>query len=425
MLQSSKFIWEYHLTIENKLVSAINKYCMYRECVMLMIIVVGACNSSPVKVSEVDGNEFVSCNIDKVKDYRHLMMSEIAESCDIVFLENDTSLTKEDYKLEQVTVSDNFIVVIPKQRPALLYSKTGKFIKRLGGDGEQKYLWAIHSQIDKQENKAYIQVPGLEQLYVFGLKDNSFRKMDWAIKHTYDFVFIDSTTLFGIIHDKEYWGYLQSINLSVPNLVRGKYPNILHPYFNSVYHLLLDGDKIVFDSHQDTTYYYNPSNSKFTPFLCCYSEKNTINPSRVLNNIFLYGLDYEKLTDGKLHQYRRLLYASNGYFIFSIRKHDKDDNEFLVINKYKHTAFKIDTLINDFCGNCKVAFSKSIMPYYRFNNKDGYLTYHCNVLQFKEMVDSLDSCSLDALKNIKQLVSELKNSKKYHNVLVVNKLKKL
>ena len=381
-------------------------------------------NNSSIKISEIDGDEFLSCNIDKVKDNHCLNLSEIAESCEVVFLENDTTLRKEDYQLGHVTVSDNYIVVMPEQRPALLYSKTGKFIKRLGGDGEQKYLWAIHSQIDKQEDKVYIQVPGLEQLYVFGLRDNSFRKMNWAIKHTYDFVFIDSTTLYGVIHDKEHWGYLQSINVPVPNLVRGKYPNILHPYFSSVYHLLLDGNKIVFDCHQDTTYYYNPINRKFTPFLRCYSEKNTINPYHILANISSYGVDYAKITGKKSFHYKRLLYASNGNYIFSINKQNLDEKYILVINKYKHTAFRTDTLINDFLDNCKVAFKKSIMQYHRFNNKDGYLTYHFSMSQFKEEVYGLDINALDVLlKNRNQIVCELKNNKECHNVLFINKLK--
>jgi len=388
--------------------------------ILILIGVVSCNNNSPIKISEIDGHEFLSCNIDKVKDNHCLKLSEIAESCEIVFLENDTTLRKEDYQLGHVTVSENFIVAMPEQRPALLYSRTGKFIKRLGGDGEQKYLWAINSQIDKQEDKVYIQVPGLEQLYVFGLRNNSFRKMNWAIKHTYDFVFIDSTTLYGVIHDKEHWGYLQSINVPVPNLVRGKYPNILHPYFSSIYHLLLDENKIILDCHQDTTYYYNQANKEFIPFLRCYSEKNKINPYRILENISAYGVDYTKITDGKSFHYKRLMFASNDYYIFSTKKQDDDVNYILVINKCKNTAFYTDSLINDFLGNCKVAFNKSIIPNYRFNNKDGYLTFHYNMSQFIEEINGLD---IDAFENGNQIISKLKNRKEYYNVLFINKLK--
>lgn len=326
--------------------------------ISILIGFVSCNNNSPLEISEINGDEFLSCNIDKVKDNHCLKLSEIAESCEIVFLEDDTTLIKEDYQLGHVTVSDNFIVVMPKLRPALLYSKTGKFIKRLGGDGKQKYSLAIRSQIDKQEDKVYIQVPGYDQLYVFALRDNSFIKVDWAIKYTYDFVFIDSTKLLGIINNKENWGYLQPIHVPVPNLVRSEYSNILYPYFSSICNLLLDGDKIVFDCPQDTTYYYNPINRKFTPFLHCYSEENTISPNQILANISSDEVDYAKITDKKSFHYKHLLYASNGNYIFRINKQNLNERYILVINKHKHTAFRTDTLINDFLGNCKIALKK-------------------------------------------------------------------
>lgn len=392
--------------------------CSYLIILILLMILLEACkNSSPIKISEIDGHEFISCNIDKVKDTKDLHLNEIAESCEIVLLENDTIFNEEDYKLEQVTVSENYIVAMPF---ALLYSRSGKFIKRLGGDGS-----GIHSKIDKQESKVYIQVNGYSQLYIFNIKDNGFSKLDWAINYTYDFLFIDSTTLYGAIYEKEHWGYLQPINSSVAKLIPARYSNILHPYFSSVYKLLYDGDKIVLDFLRDTTYYFNPDKRSITPFLYCYSKKNVIETNRILENISKYGLEYEKMTEGLSYANKFLLYAANGFYIFAIDKKDSNRFYFLVINKKDHSSYYIDSLVNDYWGGVKIASEKAIMNHYGYNTKDGYLSYQYSVSQFKEVLNNLDFKALDEpTKNkVIQLNEKLKNEKKYCSVLFINKLR--
>lgn len=163
----------------------------------------------------------------------------------------------------------------------------------------------------------------------------------------------------------------------------------------------------------------------FTPFLRCYSEEYSIDPYRVLKNISLYGSDYAKVTEGKLYNYKHLIYTSNGHYIIKIRKPENDKNYFLSINRNKRTAFYIDTLINNFWGNSKIEIEKTIMLNYRNNNKDGYLTFHSSLSQFKEEINKLDFKVLDESIKIKaiQLNEKLKNEKKYCNVLFINKLK--
>lgn len=395
-------------------------------CLSIIISIVDACNSpDPVKISEVEGSNFVQCNIDKIKNVRNLKLSEISESCEIVFLEDSEALEPEDYQLGYVTVSDNFIVVMPEQRPALLYSRDGIFIKRLGGSGAQKYLWAINSLIDKQEDKVYIQVPGFEQLFVFGLKDSSFSRIEWAIKPTYDFAFSDSTTLFGVINDKENWGYLQSVNVPVAKLIQARYVNSLHPYFSSIYRMLRDGNKVVLDFYQDTTYYFNSCEKTFTPFLHCYSEENAVTSIRVLENISNYGVDFEKITDGKPFRYKHLIYAANGYYIFKLTMLNHSEKQFLAIDTNRSTAFFIDNLINDFYGNTEIDIKNAMTANYRVNNKDGYFTFHLNTTQFKEEINKFDNNTVTgATRNeIIQLSEKLENKKGFSNILFLNKLR--
>lgn len=388
---------------------------------IITILGLEACNNnSAIKVSRIQGNEFISCNIDKIKETHSLKLSEVAESCETVFLEKDSLLSDEDYDLKQVTVSDNFIVAMPDDKPALLYSREGKFIKRLGGAGNQEYYCAMHAQIDKLEDKVYIQVPGFEQLYCFGLKDSSFRRIDWAVKQTYSFVFVNSTTMYGeITQDKGHWGYFQPINTSIAKLIPARYPNLLHPYFSVSYKLLFEGDKIVLDFSDDSTYYFNPVTRSYTPFLYCYSEKNKIDPRRILENIAKYGVDYEKISEGIPYQYKHLQIAANGYYVFRVYNQELGDDYFLAIHKKEQTAFRVDSLINDFLGNHKIETKKAMTSYYFYYTNDGYLTLLYSLPEMKEEIGKLNLNALDQATKDKiiQMTDKLKDDKTYSTVL--------
>ncbi|HET56379.1 MAG TPA: hypothetical protein ENN33_14350, partial [Ignavibacteria bacterium] len=133
----------------------------------LIIVCISACyNNSAVKTSKINGQDFISCNIDKIKETFNLNLSDIAEYSEVVILKNDSVLKVEDYQIERVVVSDKYIVVMPRLTPALLYTRKGKFIKKLTpfGSSNSEELYGIHAQIDDERDMVYLLVCGLKLL---------------------------------------------------------------------------------------------------------------------------------------------------------------------------------------------------------------------------------------------------------------------
>jgi hypothetical protein len=353
----------------------------------LSFYLLGCNNNSPVKISNIEGNEVVECNIDKISDVNNLKLSKITESYEMVPLKDDPALEPEDHNIKKIRVSRNYLVVMPVHRPALLYSRNGEFIKRLGGEGKQKYFQALDARIDSKEEKVYIQISGYNQLLVFGLKDQTFNRLTWAIEKTMNYMLLDPNTLFGITNkeNNRYWGYLQPVIGPRADLIPARYQNLLHPWFPVKNKLLYVREKIILTPYKrnDTSYYFNPETKTYTPFLVCYSEKHSNNPRQVLQNIARYGPVKKKVFEKKPFHYKYLKLAANNYYIYLLNQNVHKKSQFIVINQNTHHAFYLKWLINDFIGNEKIDPMGS--RNFRLEEINGYLTFQYTTQEFKAM----------------------------------------
>lgn len=358
---------------------------------LLSFYLCGCNNDSPVEISNIGGNELVVCNIDKISDTSDLKLSKVAKSCKMVSLKDDPALEPEDHNIGQIRVSKNYLVIMPVRRPALLYSRKGEFIKRLVGDGKQNYLRAMDARIDSKEEKVYIQIPRYKKLLVFGLKDQSFNRLTWAIEKTMHYMLVDHNTLFGITHkeNNRYWGYLQPVSGPRAELIPARYQNILHPWFPVKNKILADGEKIILTPYKrnDTSYYFNPDTKTYTPFLVCCSEKHSNNPHHVLQNIARYGPEKKKVFENKPFNYKYLKLTANNYYIYLLNRNVHKKSQLIVIDQNAQHAFYLKWIINDFMGNTKIYPMAS--KYFRLEETNGYLTFQYTNQEFSAMVKNI------------------------------------
>lgn len=402
-----------------------NHPCKIISFLALFVGILACNNNSLIKISEVDGHDFVSCNIDKIKNTYNLKLSEIAECSEIVVLSNDSSLKDTDYNIQRTFVSDKYVIVMPWTRPALLYSRDGKFIKRLfSSDKVKNLLWGLYAQIDDENDKFYLLVNGLK-LLVFNVHDSGAINIPKATKNTMDFVLIDREKIFATFpNDQNIWGYIQPIHAPQAEYLYSRAENNLYNYLSQTGKILKWGNTIVlsFLSANDTSYYYNPKNRTFTPFLCCFSPKNSTDfKGQIENSPELIDIEEEKLLKSNKLLQKRLLFVSQGHYLFSLLD---GTNKYFIIDKYGEQAYFLNKIINDFLGGLSMNYDSMFHGWHYVNNNDGYLTFNYSSTQLREEIKKLNTDTLD--ETIRNKLIQLSNKIKIDNcnVLFINKLKK-
>jgi hypothetical protein len=395
---------------------------------LLIIICTSTCyNNSALKVSKFDGQDFISCNIDKIKDTFNLKLSDIAEYSEVVVLSNDSTLKVEDYQIERVVVSDKYIVVMPRSTPALLYTRKGKFIKKLKplGSPKSEKLCGIHAQIDDEKDMVYLLVCGLKLLR-FNVNDFDVVNIPKAVEKSMDFVFFDNDKMFATYHnDQNIWGYIQSIHSPQAEYLHSRSVNNLFNYMSSSWGKILKwNDTIVlsFASVNDTSYYYNKRNKTFEPFLCCFSPKNSIKfKEQIENSPELLELAASGILKNNKLLKKRLLFINERYCLFRLFDGTR---RYYVIDKHNQQAYFLDKIINDFCGDLEMDYANIFEGWRYVNNKDGYLTFTYSINQLKEKLKELKTeTSNKTFKNkLLRLINENENDSCI--ILFISKLEK-
>ncbi|MGV8096509.1 MAG: hypothetical protein AB2L24_32025 [Mangrovibacterium sp.] len=397
----------------------------------LLFLIVGthACNNSPIKIAKVEGHDFVSCNIDKIKDIRNLKLSEIAEYSQIVVLANDSSLDDEDYNIQRTVVSDKYVVVMPWSRAALLYDRNGKFIKRLvpSDNSKDEQLYGIYAQIDDEKDAIYILVCGLKILR-FNALDPIITDIPRTVENSMDFVLFDSDKILGTFsNNQNIWAYIQSSHSLKTEYLYSRSTNIFFNHMSGIGSILKWHDKIIlsFLLANDTSYYYNIRSKSFVPFLYCFSPKNSIKFNRQIENSpeLLDSTADEILKDKKL-QKKWLLFINERYCLFRLLG---STQKYFVIDKYNQEAYFLNKITNDFWGGLDMNYDNMFDGMYYVNNKDGYFTFHFSISKLKEEIKTLniDSLSESARNKLVSLSNETEDIECPHNVLFISKLKKI
>jgi hypothetical protein len=353
---------------------------------ILAIVSIQSCNNSAVEIFKIDGHEFVSCNIDKIRETRSLKLSEIAEYSQIVTLSNDSSLESEDYNIQRTIVSDKYIVVLPWLRPALLYSRNGQFIKRLLPSGIQnnRNLFGIYAQIDDENDMIYLLVSGL-QLLRFNTHDFSVVNIPKAVEKSMDFVLFDNDKMFvTYANDQNIWGYIQSISSTQAEYLNSRSSDNFFNYMSSSGSILNWRDTIIisFLSANDTSYYYNKKDKTFEPLLSCFSPKNSIEIKEQVEDLpeNLELVSSEILNETKLLR-KRLFIINDRYCLFQMFD---GILKYYMIDKQGQRAYFLDKIINDLYGNLDMNYTSIFNGWRYINNKDGYLTFNFNINQIKK-----------------------------------------
>lgn len=399
---------------------------MNRMIIFILIFVgIGACNNSPVEISEIDGHDFVSCNIDKIKNTNSLKLSEIADYSELVVLSNDPSLEDEDYNIQRTFASDKYIIVMPWTRPPLLYNRNGKFIKHLfSSDKVKKIPWGLYAQIDDENDKFYLLVAGLK-LLVFNLYDSDVIYIPKVAESTMDFVLIDGGKIFATFeNDQNIWALIQPIYAPQAEYLHSRVTNNLLNYMSNHRSKILKwGNTIVlsFTSANDTSYFYNPKNKTFSPFLCCFSPKNSIDFNKQIENSpeLLAMAGIELLKNNKL-LHKRLLFVSDRHCLFQLFD---GSMKYFVVDKYSRQAYFLNKIINDFWGGLGMDYDRMYNGWHYVNNNDGYLTFNYSTAKLREEITKLNTDTLDEIS--KNKLVQLKNKIKTDNcnILFINKLK--
>ncbi|MCK9413568.1 MAG: hypothetical protein M0Q53_14805 [Prolixibacteraceae bacterium] len=403
-----------------------NHPCKIISFLALFVGILACNNNSPIKISEVDGHDFVSCNIDKIKNTYNLKLSEVAEYSEIVVLSNDPSLEDEDYNIQRTFVSDKYIIVMPWTRPALLYSRDGKFIKRLfSSDKVKNLLWGLYAQIDDENDKFYLLVAGLK-LLIFNLHDNNVIYIPKATEYIWDFVLIDGDKIFATFENNQnIWALIQPIYAPKAEYLHGRVSNnLLNKISNSSGKILMWGNTIIlsFSSANDTSYYYNPKNKTFSPFLRCFSPKNSIDLNKRIKNSpeLLAVAETRLLTNNKL-LHKRLFFVSDRYNLFSLHY---GTNKYFIVDKHGEQAYFLNKIVNDFWGGLGMNYESMFSGWQYINNNDGYLTFNYSTAKLREEITKLNIDTLEEIGKNKLIKLNNKIKTDNCNVLFISKLKK-
>ncbi len=399
--------------------------------IAILLISLGCANQSPVGISEVDGHDFVSCNIDKIKETRDLRLSEIAEYSEIVVLAGDTTcLETDDYDIRRTFVSDKYIIVMPWDTPPLLYSRDGKFIRRLVafGSSHNKPLGGLLAEIDDKNDRFYILAWGIK-LLVFNLNEEKAKIIPKAEKGAFDFVLIDEETIFTTFpNHQNIWCYIQPLQATQAEYLYGRFENNLLNYISSRSgNILKWDDKILMSCTRanDTSYYFNPESKTFSPFLCCYSPKNKVNfENQEINSPELLDLAKEELLKDKKLLGKSLLFTNERYYIFYIFD---DERQYFVIDKKNRQAYFLDKIINDFRGGLSMNYDDLFFHKEHYSkSKDGYLTFQYTIGNLRKNIKRLKVNTVNDIEitQLTLLENKIKNENDSSNVLLVNKLKR-
>lgn len=159
----------------------LNNYLRIVACSGLVILT-SACNQTPkgdgsLVVSDIDGQEFITCNFDAITSKAQPKLSDFVEDFEIVRFEN-----KDDafFKASSYIVTDNYIGVRQSGAPFLLFDKNGKLLNKVGeiGNGPGEYNVLYDQAINEKTGKIYLApFAGLNKVHEYNMDGSYVRSL--------------------------------------------------------------------------------------------------------------------------------------------------------------------------------------------------------------------------------------------------------
>ena len=159
----------------------LNNYLRIVACSGLVILT-SACNQTPkgdgsLVVSDIDGQEFITCNFDAITSKAQPKLSDFVEDFEIVRFEN-----KDDafFKPSAYIVTDNYIGVRQSGAPFLLFDKNGKLLNKVGeiGNGPGEYNVLYDQAINEKAGKIYLApFAGLNKVHEYNMDGSYVRSL--------------------------------------------------------------------------------------------------------------------------------------------------------------------------------------------------------------------------------------------------------
>lgn len=120
----------------------------------------------------VDGNEVLVCSLENVKTQKTILLSEMAEDCELIRLDQDE---KALVKVWLTTVTDNYIGIRQHGGAFKLFDRKGNFISDIGtiGNGPGEYRINVYDEIIDEKNNRILLAPFMgKNINVFDLEGN-------------------------------------------------------------------------------------------------------------------------------------------------------------------------------------------------------------------------------------------------------------
>lgn len=381
---------------------------------------------NPIVVMQLDGVNFVECNIDRITDLRTINLSEIAEYSEIVLLSDETFNTNDYPEIRRIFVSEKYILIQPEGITSpLLYNRDGFFIKELVYKDNKSPV--ILAEFDDEEDKIYLMMAGFVFL-IYDVADEDFEQVALTYHDDFDFLVLDNNRIISTFRNhKEIWAYEQSLNSTTPFYIKSRVRNKLLNYASGTPRFLKSGDNIIFSFYQanDTSYYFNSKTKNLTPFLRCYSPSHTVryDPNIDGDMDYLSAINREQYKKSPSYA-RRMLALGDRFILF--QDYVNNCTRYYIINREKPEAFFIEQIINDFQGNLPVKFQENFSSWHYVSNKDNYLVCCFKVDEIQrhkeKMFSFIDWESSDSLSCL-NLTEESNEIESDRNVLLISKLR--
>ena len=411
------------------------------KIILIISLAIGSwgCVNNPIEIITVNGQNIISCNIDLIEETRNLKLSEIAEYCDVVLLDEEPNRNDDEESTRNNTsisdtkraiVSEKYILLIERQKPAFLYRRDGRFIVQINIDEHQIINTNIlRAQIDDKSDRIYLFAAG-KRMYVYEINISAARNILLAVENTTDFFLVYPDRILGTFPNyQSIWGYTQSISNPRAIYLPSRFPNNLLNSYTNTAKLLNHKDKIILDfsNANDTSYYYNPETRYFTPLLHVYSKKNAVSydiafddsPEGIREAFKKHLADWKRLS-------KQLLVVTENHYLLRLR--DGSENKIIAIDNSTERAYFINEVVNDFFGNMPMDHGSWFDYIYGRNpfNNNGYLTFQYSTAQLRDKISNHSSRlpeNGDEKTNLTTLKSMIEHENDHRSVLLICKLK--
>lgn len=383
----------------------------------ILAVVMICCDRPSVETLNIAGNEFISCDIDRIDNRKSLKLSEITRKSDLIVLKDSLSRPEKcDYKINSITLSSKYIALSVYDKPTRLYDINGQFIKLLDykEKNQSKHRFSVDVQIDDQNDLFYILAPG-GRIFQLGLTNSEVIEIPKYSLMPMGFTLINNTEFLAPGSKSEgIWGYRQKIGHGAVRLYYCRTDNYKPPYSGTISCINNEGNKIVvsFPHTNDTVYLFKSESDMLLPLFACHSstDLNTSKSPGTSGQVYFE----ERVNHDRME--KRLVLMTNRYYVVDISE------ELLIIDRQRKEASFLSNLCNDLINDSAISFRDDMNDYSSgYAATNGCFTLIYNAIELKNMIHSgmkSDSIQMKELISSKQeMLFQLPDSAK---VLLIN-----